>query len=55
MIVARGFRLGRGSVRRVREIKWTPRQIIGLVLLIAICAAGCIEIALWLKTHPLPE
>jgi hypothetical protein len=39
----------------VREIKWTTRQIIGLVLLIAICAGGCIEIALWLIRHPFPE
>jgi hypothetical protein len=39
----------------VRQIKWTARQIIGLVLLIAIFAAGCIEIALWLNTHPIPE
>jgi hypothetical protein len=45
----------RGSARRVREIKWTPRQIIDLALLIAIFAGGCIEIALWLNTHPIPE
>jgi hypothetical protein len=55
VIVPRFLRLGRGSARRVREIKWTRRQIIGLVLLIAIFAAGCIEIALWLNTHPIPE
>jgi hypothetical protein len=39
----------------VREIKWTVRQIISLALLIAVLAAGCIEIALWLNTHPNPE
>jgi hypothetical protein len=39
----------------VREIKWTARQIIGLALLITIFAGGCIEIALWLNTHPIPE
>jgi hypothetical protein len=39
----------------VREIKWTARQIIGLALLIAICAGGCIEITLWLIKHPIPE
>jgi hypothetical protein len=39
----------------VREIKWTPRQIIVLALLIAIFAGGCIEIALWLIAHPIPE
>jgi hypothetical protein len=55
VIVSRALRLGRGSARRVRQIKWTARQIIGLVLLIAIFAAGCIEIALWLNTHPIPE
>lgn len=55
VIVSRVLRLGRGSARRVRGIKWTARQIIGLVLLIAIFAGGCIEIALWLNTHPIPE
>jgi hypothetical protein len=45
----------RGSARPVREIKCTPRQIIGLALLIAIVAGGCIEIALSLNTHPIPE
>jgi hypothetical protein len=55
VIVSRALRLGRGSARRVRQIKWTARQIIGLVLLIAIFAAGGIEIALWLNTHPIPE
>jgi hypothetical protein len=39
----------------VREIKWTARQIIGLALLIAIFAGGCIELALWLIKHPIPE
>jgi hypothetical protein len=53
--VGRALRVGKGSAKRVREIKWTARQIIGLVLLIAICAGGCIEIALWLNTHPIPE
>jgi hypothetical protein len=55
VIVSRVLRLGRGSVTRVREIKWTPRQIISLTLLIAIFAGGCIGIALWLNTHPIPE
>jgi hypothetical protein len=55
VIVGRVPRLGRGSAKRVREIKWTARQIIGLALLIAIFAGGCIEIALWLNTHPIPE
>jgi hypothetical protein len=55
VIVGRALRVGKGSAKRVREIKWTARQIIGLVLLIAICAGGCIEIALWLNTHPIPE
>jgi hypothetical protein len=55
VIVSPVLRLGRGSARRVRQIKWTARQIIGLVLLIAFFAAGCIEIALWLNTHPIPE
>jgi hypothetical protein len=39
----------------VREIKWTARQILGLALLIAIFAGGCIELALWLIKHPIPE
>ena len=55
VIVSPVLRLGIGSARRVRQIKWTARQIIGLMLLIAIFAAGCIEIALWLNTHPIPE
>jgi hypothetical protein len=55
VIVSRFLRLGRGSARRVREIKWTRRQIISVVLLIALFAAGCIEIALWLNKHPIPE
>jgi hypothetical protein len=45
----------RGSGRRVREIKWTPRPIIDLAVLIVIFARGCIKIALWLNTHPIPE
>ena len=53
--MARVFRLGKGSARRVREIKWTTRQIISLVLLLVTFAAGCIAIALWLKSHPIPE
>jgi hypothetical protein len=39
----------------VREIKWTLRQIISLALLIAVLAAGCIAIALWLNAHPISE
>ncbi len=53
--MARVLRLGRGSARRVRNIKWTLRQIISLALLLATFAAGCIEIALWLNSHPIPE
>jgi hypothetical protein len=53
--VSRVLRLGRGSARRVREIKWTLFQVISLALLIAVFAAGCIELALWLNTHPIPE
>jgi hypothetical protein len=55
VIVGRVLRVDRGSAKRVRKIKWTARQIIGLALLIAIFAGGCIEIALWLNTHPIPE
>jgi hypothetical protein len=55
VIVGRVLRVDRGSAKRVREIKWTARQIIGLALLIAIFAVGCIEIALWLNTHSIPE
>jgi hypothetical protein len=55
VIVGRVLRVDRGRAKRVREIKWTARQIIGLALLIAIFAGGCIEIALWLNTHPIPE
>ena len=55
VIVGRVLRVDRGRAKRVREIKWTARQIIGLALLTAICAGGCIEIALWLNTHPIPE
>jgi hypothetical protein len=39
----------------VRKIKWTPRQIIGLAILIATFVGGCIELALWLNTHPILE
>jgi hypothetical protein len=39
----------------VREIKWTVRQIISLALLIAFFVASCIELVLWLNTHPIPE
>ena len=53
--MGRVLRVDRGKAKRVREIKWTARQIIGLALLIAIFAGGCIEIALWLNTHPIPE
>jgi hypothetical protein len=53
--VPRILRLGKGSVCRVREIKWTPLQVISLALLIAAFAGGCIEVALWLNSHPLPE
>ena len=55
LIVGRVLRVDRGRAKRVREIKWTARQIIGLALLITIFAGGCIEIALWLNTHPIPE
>jgi len=55
VMVGRVLRVDRGRAKRVREIKWTARQIIGLALLIAIFAGGCIEIALWLNTHPIPE
>jgi hypothetical protein len=53
--VSRIVRFGKGSARRVRQIKWTPRQLVGLALLIVVFAAGCIELALWLNTHPIPE
>jgi hypothetical protein len=39
----------------VRDIKWTARQLIGLVLLIGMFAGICIELALWMNTHPIPE
>jgi hypothetical protein len=55
VIVSRALRLGRGSARRVRQIKWTRRQIVSVALLIALFAAGCIGLALWLNTHPIPE
>ena len=55
VMVGRVLRVDRGRAKRVREIKRTARQIIGLALLIAIFAGGCIEIALWLNTHPIPE
>jgi hypothetical protein len=54
-IMGRVRRLGRGNAKRVRKIKWTLRQIISLTLLLATFAAGCIELALWLKSHPIPE
>jgi hypothetical protein len=53
--MARLLRLGRGSSRQVRNIKWTPRQIISLTMLLVAFAVGCIEIALWLNNHPIPE
>lgn len=49
------LRLGRGSARRVRAIRWTRCQILSLALLVAAIAGVCIEIALWVNTHPLPE
>ena len=55
VLVSRVLRLGRGNARRVRRMKWTLRQIVSLVLLLAVCAAGCIVLALWLNTHPIPD
>ena len=55
VIVGRVLRVDRGSAKRVREIKWTARQIVGVALLIALFAAGCIGLALWLNTHPIAE
>ena len=55
LIVGRVLRVDRGSAKRVREIKWTARQIVGAALLIALFAAGCIGLALWLNTHPIAE
>jgi hypothetical protein len=49
------LRWGKGSARRVREVKWTARQVVSLALLIAVLAAGCIELVLWLNAHPIPE
>jgi hypothetical protein len=53
--MGRVLRLDRGSAKRVRNIKWTPRQIISLALLLATFAAGCIGLALWLNSHPILE
>jgi hypothetical protein len=55
LIVGRVLRVDRGRAKRVREIKWTARQIVGVALLIALFAAGCIGLALWLNTHTIPE
>jgi hypothetical protein len=55
VIVGRVLRVGRGRAKRVREIKWTARQIVSVALLIALFAAGCIGLALWLNNHPFPE
>jgi hypothetical protein len=44
---------GRSSKRRLRLIRWTQRELVGLSLLSALICALCLLLAQWLATHPL--
>ena len=42
---------GRGSKRKVREVRWTRTEVISVILLLLVLAGETICIALWLMGH----
>ena len=42
---------GRGSKRKVREVRWTRMEVISVILLLLVLAGETICIALWLMGH----
>jgi len=49
--VSRTIDPGRGSKRKVREVRWTRTEVISVILLLLVLAAETICIALWLMGH----
>lgn len=42
---------GKGSKRKVRQVRWTLAEIVSAVLLLLVLAGETICIALWLMGH----
>jgi hypothetical protein len=49
--VARTIDPGKGSKRKVREVRWRRAEVISAILLLLVLAGETICIALWLMTH----
>lgn len=43
---------GKGSKRKVSEVRWTSIEVISAILLLLVLAGETICIALWLMGHP---
>ena len=42
---------GKGSKRKVRQVRWTRAEVVSAVLLLLVLVAETILIALWLMGH----
>ncbi len=42
---------GKGSKRKVREVRWTRTEVISVILLLLVLVGETICIALWLTGH----
>jgi hypothetical protein len=49
--VAREIQLGKGSKRKVRQVRWSRSERISLVVLFIVVLIETIFIALWLMRH----
>ena len=49
--MARTIDPGKGSKRKVREVRWRRAEVISAILLLLVLAGETICIALWLMTH----
>ena len=43
--------LGKGSKRRVRQVRWKRSEMVSMVLLLIVVVIESILLAVWLMTH----
>jgi type II secretory pathway component PulL len=49
--VSRGLSLGRGSKRRIRQIRWKRKQVVSLIVLMLLALVVTAYIAVWYEFH----